>query len=251
MQKNKGIERVGTIGKNKYGSVMEVIEYNFFSDILVKFDNGYVVHTNWAAFEKGKVANPYDKTFYGVGYLGEGKYQTFKNESTMPQFQVWSGMISRCYGKSPERYKDVTVCDEWHNFQTFAKWYDENYYEIEGQKMELDKDIIIKGSRIYSPETCVFAPRNINCLFTKTNKMRGSLPIGVSYEKKTGKYRSRCNDGTKETIYLGLFSTPEEAFIKYKSYKESIIKQVAEKHKELIPEKLYNAMITYKVEITD
>lgn len=252
MQKNRSSERVGIVSKNRYGSVMEVVGYNYFSDIVVKFENGILVHTNWQAFLDKKVANAYDKSVYGVGYFGEGEYQSFKDNEFTLQYKSWFSMIERCYGNSNrDRYVDCVVCDDWLNFQIFAKWFDENYYEIEGQRMELDKDILVKGNKFYSPDTCVFVPRNINCLFTKSNKNRGSLPIGVSKGKKSSKYRSRCNNGGKETIYLGLHNTPEEAFMHYKIYKEKIIKQIAEEYKTKIPIKLYNAMVAYEVEITD
>lgn len=244
-------DRVGTKGKNKYGSIMEVIEYNSYSDIFVRFNNGYTVHTNWKAFELGKVSNPYDKSVYGTGYIGEGAYSSFKNNKITPQYDAWSSMIVRCYGKHDERYENCTVCEEWHNYQNFAKWYDNNFYQLNNERMELDKDILIKGNKMYSPESCVFVPRYINCLFTKTDKFRGNLPIGVSIENKTGKYRARCNNGKKVTIYLGLYKTPIEAFYAYKKYKEKTIKQIAEDHKHTIPIELYNALITYEVEITD
>lgn len=244
-------ERIGTTAFNRHGSLMEVVEYNEYSDITVQFNNGYSVHTNWKAFEMGKVANPFDKTLFGTGYFGEGEYQSFKNGEFTPQYIAWQAMMNRCYNSTLERYEGCSVAEEWHNFQNFAKWYDANYYEIQEERMELDKDILIKGNKLYSPETCVYVPRFINCLFTKSDKIRGELPIGVSREKKTGMYRSRCNNGKKETIYLGLFKSPEDAFKAYKNYKEKIIKKIAEEYKRVIPKKLFDAMTTYIVEITD
>jgi hypothetical protein len=47
------------------------------------------------------------------------------------------------------------------------------------------------------------------------------------------------------------FSTKEHAFEWYKNQKELNIKRIADKWKGMISEKLYNAMIEYKVEITD
>ena len=117
--------------------------------------------------------------------------------------------------------------------------------------MCLDKDILIKGNEIYSPETCIFVPQKINTLFCSSKSSRGSLPIGVTYEKRYDTYVARCNDGNKNTISLGSFNTPNEAFEKYKEYKECLIKSMADKYKLYIPKELYNAMYRYKVEITD
>ncbi|WP_425203656.1 hypothetical protein [Priestia megaterium] len=252
MRKVSNIERVGKVNKNRFGSVMKVMTYNSSSDIIVKFENEVLVHTNWQAFQNGKVENPYDKSVCGIGYIGEGKYQSFKEGKITPQYKSWKSMLVRCYGNSKiDNYEECFVCDEWHNFQNFGKWYDENYYKINEERMELDKDILLKGNKIYSSKTSVFVPRFINCLFTKSNKARGTLPIGVSYVNKTDKYRVRCNDGKKATVYLGLYSSLDEAFNVYKNYKEKTIKQIAEEYRENIPSNLYSAMITYKVEIND
>jgi len=56
----------------------------------------------------------------------------------------------------------------------------------------------------------------------------------------------------KKTIYIGRFSNPKEAFYDgYKPFKENYIKQVADEYKDKIPEKLYDALYRYEVEITD
>ena len=90
-------------------------------------------------------------------------------------------MLERCYDtehsyKFPT-YENCIVCDEWLNYQNFARWFDINYYEIEGEVMCLDKDILFKGNKIYSPKTCIFVPRGINNLFTKNDKCRTNFAI--------------------------------------------------------------------------
>ena len=116
--------------------------------------------------------------------------------------------------------------------------------------MNLDKDILIKGNKVYGPDTCIFVPQDINKLFTKRNNNRGNYPIGVSYNKQQKKYKSYCNTNSKQN-FLGYYDTPEEAFTIYKQFKENYIKQVADEYKNHIPEKLYNAMYEYEVEIDD
>ena len=119
----------------------------------------------------------------GVGYLGNTS--TSKNKKVKHSYRIWLGMIRRCYnprgydGKMVY-YKDCSVCDEWLCYANFEKWYDDNYYEVNNEEMNLDKDILVKGNKIYSPNTCVFVPQRINSLFLKRNKSRGKYPIGTS-----------------------------------------------------------------------
>ena len=117
---------------------------------------------------------------------------------------------------------------------------------------KLDKDILFKDNKIYSPETCCFVPTEINNLFEKSNRTRGDNPIGVSFNKASKKFESYFNADDKR-VHLGKYNTPQEAFIQYKTAKEAYISKMAEEYysKGLIKENVYNAMLNYKVEITD
>lgn len=253
---NLANSRIGMINKNKYGSIMEVIEYSNTNDIVVKFTNyDKPISNKWGNFVRGDVRSPYDLSIYGIGYLGEGKYKAYINNKATIQYSKWFNMMSRCYDeKSHARYPNYKECSvdvQWHNFQSFAKWFDENYYEVEGEKMCLDKDILTKGNKIYSPETCIFVPERINILFINRNMHRGDFPIGVSYDKTSNKYSAQCSIGNGKRKHLSNHNTPEEAFYSYKKFKEQLIKQIAEEYKKRIPLNLYNAMINYIVEIND
>ena len=163
-------------------------------------------------------------------------------------------MLQRCYDekahKRQQSYIDCIVCEEWHNLSNFNRWYLENYYKIDGQRMELDKDILVKGNRIYSPDTCVFVPQRINQLILGSDSIRGKFPIGVYYDRVKKRYIAHMHCAGRE-IKLQQCKSPIEAFFVYKFYKESYIKAVAEDYKNKIPEKLYNALIAWEVEITD
>ena len=169
-------------------------------------------------------------------------------------------MMQRCYDpkfhKKYPTYINCEVCEEWHNYTNFGKWFNENYYEVSGEKMGLDKDILNKGNKIYSPENCIFVPNNINVLFVKSDNNRGEYPIGVYFNKRDKKFVAQCNfydfktNKTKQK-YLGYYNTPDEAFKAYKEFKEQNIKKVADHYKDLIPVKLYDALYKYEVEITD
>lgn len=234
---------------------MVIVNYISKDNVSVEFlDSEYVTTTSYQAFKKGLVKNPYDKSVYGVGYFGEGKYRSIdENNQYTKCYKTWHKIHERCYSEDYKlnnpSYRGCSVDERWHNYQTFAKWYDENYYTIEGQRMDLDKDILVKGNRVYSSETCLFVPQFINTLFTKSNSKRGMHPIGV--HKVGSKYISTCLDGKKNKVRLGSFLTPEEAFSSYKEYKENVIKEAAKDIKEKIPPSLYKALMVYEVEIDD
>ncbi|TWE06421.1 hypothetical protein FB550_102443 [Neobacillus bataviensis] len=254
--KSQSLERVGAVKINNYGSLMVIDEYNNSQDVWVRFPQGHLVHCTWQQFVTGSVKNVYDRSVFGVGFIGEGDYKPSIDGVMTPQYLTWIAMMMRCYStkfkeKQPT-YKDCTVSEEWHNFQNFCKWYDKNNYEIDGYRMHLDKDILVKGNKLYSSSTCVFVPQFINTLFLKRAAKRGSLPIGVKRcSGNPKKYEVQCRSNSDSRGYIGVFNTPEEAFYAYKEFKENHIKKVAKEHKDHIPHVLYNAMCNYIVEIND
>jgi hypothetical protein len=225
--------RIGKTSTNNYGTKMTIIKYINICNILVQFQdkNHYITKTNYNDFIRGRVRNPYDFSVVNIGYIGEGDYKVSVNQKPVPQYKTWQNILERCYDekalKKRPTYIGCIVCEEWHNFQNFAKWYDENYYTINNEQMCLDKDILVKGNKIYSPGTCVFVPENINLLFIKSNATRGKYPIGVSYDKSKNKFVSHCNNGKGKQIKLGIFNNSIDAFNAYKEFKENIIKDVA------------------------
>ena len=136
----KFIDRIGEENYNAYGTLMKIVEYKSAKNIIVEFQDEYKtkVHTSYQCFKKGGVKNLYDRSVYGVGYIGVGKYKTSEN-------------------------------------------------------------------------------------------------------------------GKSKLKYLGLFplNRPFQAFTCYKQFKENHIKQIADEYKDLVPEKLYEAMYKYEVEIND
>lgn len=185
---------------------------------------------------------------YGVGTLGEGKYNTVKDYFA---YGIWFNMLERCYHKRGRflSYQDCLICPDWHNFQSFADFYYKDEYRKNG--WHLDKDILYKNNRLYCPEKCVFVPPEINKMLVKRYRQRGDTPIGVHYEAKRKRYKASMHNGSGKTLFLGRYLTPEDAFYAYKNAKESYIKDVADKYKAEISPKLYNALMNYAVDITD
>lgn len=193
------------------------------------------------------------KIKYGVGINDYDGSIIEDNGDTIQSYRTWHSMLCRCYSdtfQSKEAsYNGCTVCDEWKLFSNFKKWFDDpsNGYK---KGYELDKDILIKGNKVYSPYTCLFIPKRINSLLLKPFKYRKDLPIGVSKHKKRFAATCACAGGKS---YIGLYKTPLEAFNAYKEVKENYIKSVAEEYfsKDAITEKAYRALLNYKIEITD
>ena len=160
-------------------------------------------------------------------------------------------MLRRCYDeerhKTHPTYIDCTVCDEWHNYQNFAEWYEKNYYKVENETMEIDKDILIPGNKIYSPNNCLIVPHRINSLFLRAaNDSNGCIA------KNYNQYEARCwveTDNGRKLKYLGLFKTKENAIKAYIDFKTGYIKEIAEEYKNKIPQKLYEAMINHKLRV--
>ena len=200
---------------------MMIETYRQWNDIDIYFPeyNCTVKHIEYSKFKKGQVKCPYEPRVYNIGYFGKGPYKAGSTGNITKEYDTWHSMMSRCYDTKLHikysAYKDCSVCDEWLNFQEYGKWFSKNYYEIPGEKMCLDKDILIKGNKIYSPNTCVFVPEKINILFTKHDTKRGNYPIGVIWHERDKVFEARCNiqeDGAIKRKYLGRFNNAEEAF---------------------------------------
>lgn len=237
--------RVGEKHFSNSNEYFTIIEYFDNKNVTIQFNDGTIVYNKtYANIKIGKISNP-NNTHYGIGFIGEGNYSTKQHKSI---YNLWQQMLRRCYCENfhliQSNYKNCTVDERWHNFQVFAKWCENNYVD----EFVLDKDILIKGNKIYSPETCCFVPQEINSLFTKCDKSRGDLPIGIT--KINNKYLARLSKFGKR-VNLGKFLTIEQAFNIYKINKEFYIQQMANKWKPKIPDILYQAMFKYKVEITD
>ena len=256
----KKVSKIGEENINTFGSKMIIKEHRKYSDIDVYFPeyNWTFKHATYQSFKRGKIKCPYEKRYFGVGYLGEGKYKVSENGKLKKEYIIWRDMLRRCYDpkyyENKPIYKRCKVEEYLLNFQHMGKWIDENYYEVPGEEMCLDKDILYKGNKVYSRETCIFVPERINLLFVKRDNARGDYPIGVRLTP-SGNYQALCDNGYEKQICLGTYSTKEEAFRVYKQYKENLIKETIDSYKGKIPEPYYSrlktAMYNYEVEIDD
>lgn len=238
--------RVGEKFINNQGCILEIIEYTNSRNCVVQFNNKSIrSNIEFKNVKNGQVKNLYQPSVFLIGYLGEGNYCV---KSHLKIYKRWKSMLERCYSIEYQNkhitYRNCYVVEEWHNFQNFAMWYEKNY----AKDFQLDKDILFKGNKTYSPQTCCFVPQEINGLFIRNTTNKGELPLGVSAEgnKFRADYKIKC-----KTVYLGNFNTVKEAFQSYKTAKEGWIKEVANEWKEKIDIRVYQAMCAYQVEITD
>lgn len=234
--------------------IATIINYINSKHIIVKFDNGLEVNYTTARLSSiHKHRMPQVKSY------------DIDNQEC---YRLWSTLINRAvyHSNSHEIYKETSICDEWRVYDNFKKWYEENYYTLpSGESVQLDKDILVKHNTVYSPSTCIFVPQTINGLLTNRAKATiakricskntspissDMLPIGVTWCNDKKKYRASINYHGK-VKNLGRFNTVEEAFNVYKIAKEQYIKDTANEYKQYIPNKLYEALINYKVEIND
>ena len=256
-------ERIGVKFTTNQGYVAKCVSYNNAHDIIVEFQDEYKakVHTSWQMFRDKKVLNPYHPNIYG-GIIGN-KYPSNIGKKITKEYFTWHNMLKRCFDQTEKErdrsftYKDVICCNEWLLYEKFYEWLhsQENWNILMNLdiKFALDKDILVKGNKIYSIKTCCLVPENVNKLFIKHGNARGKYPIGVVYHKASNSFVAQAHDGTGKQIHLGCYSNPEDAFYTYKKYKEKLIKRIAKEEysKGTITKLCYEAMINYKVEITD
>lgn len=236
--------RVGEVFENKRGEKAEIIEYTSSRKAIIKFEDGTIrSNIRYGDLKRGNFGNKNIPHYYSVGYSGYGCFNVGKDKLACDK---WVRMLDRCYNN--QNYKDVTVCEEWHNFQNFAQWFYENYDPEHMKGWHLDKDILVKGNKIYSPETCCFVPVEINNLFTNMKNSSNNLPIGVL--SKHGTFQAGMRKRGR-TFHIGTFNTLQEAFKAYKLEKEKFVKEVADEWRGLISAKVYEALYNYKIEITD
>ena len=243
--------RIGEEKLNKFGSKMKIVDYRNAKDIDVYFEeyNWVAKNKQYYNFKIGNIKCPYEPKVYNSGYLGEGKYKCKENGKTTRIYNTWNSMIERCcsqkFKNKNHTYSICKVCDEWLNFQVFAEWFHENYYEINGEIIDLDKDFLSGKTKIYSPQTCVFIPQSINKTIIHTRNKHSGLPTGVIHANDNAnvyvvKYRENNKD-----VFVGRFHSVEDAYNAYLCAKNNRLKDLLNKYKEYMPNNVCDAIENY------
>ena len=246
----------GEVFKTKNYGDLVITKYVSFLEVHVRFINtGFTTTTQLGSIKSGKVKDKMLPTVHGVGILGDE--QTKVDGKHTKEYRLWHNMLARCYSvgyqKVQPTYIDCSVSENFRYLQYFKEWCNNqigfNSVDEKGRLFTLDKDILVKGNRVYNEDVCVFVPQEVNLLFIKRGNKRGDCVVGVC--KYKGKFVATVSTGKRVKDHLGVFKTEIEAFLAYKQAKEAYIKEVANKWKDKIDLRVYNALMKHEVEITD
>ena len=245
---------VGKVCKSKSSGDFKIVKYNNVRNVEVQFlKTGYETIVQLTNIRNGNVKDPYLPSVFGVGITGT-KYPIKEGGVLTKEYALWCRMLQRCYSdgfkKIRPTYEGCEVSDKFKSYEYFYEWC-QSQVGFGVDNFQLDKDLLIKGNKIYSESTCVFIPSEINLLLIKREASRGKHLIGVCWDKTNKVFVAMVRKNKVKREYLGSFKTEIEAFNAYKQAKESFIKEQAEKWKGKIDDRAYEALMNYTVEITD
>ena len=253
----------GMVVKSSSGEYI-IEEYVNHKEVRVRFiETGFTTSVDAKEARKGSVKDPLFKSVCGVGYFGIGEYKAKESESNTPAYEVWRGIIRRCYdenyskNKLNGRYEDVVVSEKWHNFQNFAEWfYSQKYWE---SSFDVDKDLKVIGNKVYGEEGCSLVPTAVNSLFSGSNErlVNRELPKGVHFCKSKLRYIAQIHigeltkSGNKKQTYIGQYEEKYSAIMAYKVAKENHVKEVAEKYRDVIDKVVYENLRAYVYDVSN
>ena len=221
----KAMEEKIFLGEDSEADILSVV-----NDIKYKADDWY--------------ANKWKRTVFGIGYLGCSDAEANRDNYI---YSKWANMMQRCYDEETHKQKPYYApCNaeiEWLNFSNYREWHKENM--MGDRKVDLDKDVLIQGNNVYGSETCTLIPHFTNTIFEE----RGA-DTNIVLNNDTGKYDVTMSVlGKREEV--GTFDTEKEAKQGFIEYKQDYIRNYAKKCKGKVPYKTYEAMMNWKVVITD
>ena len=249
---------VGKVCKSLNSGDFKILKYNDSRNVEIQFlKTGFEMEVQLGHIKSGKVKDPYSPSVYSIGIVGT-KYQPTINGVLTKEYDLWQNMLRRCYSEKYQKkqptYEGCEVSDNFKSYEYFYEWCNNQVgfdNKGNGNPFQLDKDLLIKGNKVYSEDSCVFIPQEINSLLIKREASRGEYLIGVSWHKRDKAFKAQVNKNKGKREHLGYFKTEIEAFNAYKEAKESFIKEQAEKWKDKIDIRAYNALMNYEIDIDD
>ncbi|QVG64031.1 HNH homing endonuclease/ putative DNA-binding protein [Acinetobacter phage Mithridates] len=202
-------------------------------------------------------ANKKGKLVYGVG-INDFDTPVVIQGKAIHSYTVWKHMLRRCYSdKYHQSHPTYKGCEVEPFLLSFTNFYNfirglKGFGEVDekGRTFVLDKDLLVKGNKTYGVDTICFVPQELNLFLTTCGRSRGDLPVGVSWSEPDKRYRSQITLFGKVT-HLGNYKSVEEAFMAYKLAKEAQAKELAEKWKDKIDQRVYDALMNYTVSVSD
>ena len=245
---------VGKVCKSNLSGDFKILKYNNSENVEIQFTNtGYRKVAVMKEVRNGEVKDHFSPSVYGVGILGT-KYPPSMSGRNTKEYNLWQNMLQRCYSdtfqKKQPTYEGCKCSENFKYYEYFYEWCHKQI-GFSNQGWHLDKDLLIKGNKVYSESTCVFLPKEINLLLIKRESLRGEYLIGVYWHKTNKAFAAQVSKSKGKQECLGYFNTEIEAFNAYKTAKEAFIKEQANEWKSQIDYRAYEALMNYTVEITD
>lgn len=235
---------IGDVYPSKNFGNFIVESFSNSRNVGIKFlETGYTSVVTKGQILSGAVKDRFVTSVYGVGFVGDASIS--KKGKHTKEYQHWKNMLARCYSDKLKNklptYADCVVSDEFLNFEIFEEWC-KNQIGFGGQDYALDKDLLSRNGKIYSRETCLFVPKEINSFMTENKVNSGVFPVGVSFHKRVKKFSSNISLNNKAT-HLGYFDSIECARKAYVDAKNQQAKVLAERYKDKIDIKAYEALV--------
>ena len=245
---------VGKVCKSKSSGDFKIVKYNDYENVEIQFLNTcFKTVAILNHIRNGKVKDPYSPSVFGVGVVGT-KYPISEGGRNAKEYTLWQSMLERCYSdifkKQRPTYEGCEVSENFKSYEYFYEWCHKQV-GFNNKGWQMDKDLLVKGNKVYGENTCVFIPSEINSLLINCTASRGKHLIGVYWSKTANAFVAQISKNKGKRENLGYFKTEMEAFNAYKEAKESFVKEQATKWKGQIDERAYLALINYEVHIDD
>ena len=245
---------VGKVCKSLNSGDFKVLKYNDSRNVEIQFlKTSYETVARLDNIKSGSIKDPYSPSVYGVGIIG-AKYPVSEGSVKTKEYDLWCSMLRRCYSEKYQKkqptYEGCEVSDNFKSYEYFYEWC-QNQIGFSNQGWQLDKDLLIKGNKVYSENTCIFIPTEINSVLIKCTASRGEYLIGVCWHNTNKAFMAQVGKNKGKQEHLGYYSTEIEAFNAYKQAKESFVKEQANKWKDQIDPRAYKALMSYEVGIDD
>ena len=167
---------VGSTYQSNSDGPYTIIEDRGWRDVTILFPSGYRYSVRREDARDGTAKDRFKPTAYGVGFIGGKKYSS--GGDNVKAYACWKHMLARCYCPSTQSknptYIGCTVDKVWWNYQVFAEFYYKHYFE----GAQIDKDIIVPGNQIYTPEMCIFVTHQQNVAKAQAKTWRFISPKG-------------------------------------------------------------------------
>ena len=245
---------VGKVFKSKSSGDFKVLKYNDGKNVEIQFlQTGFEAKVQLGNIKNGGIKDPYLPSVFGVGIIGN-KYPSRVSGIKTKEYVLWCNMLQRCYSDSFKKqrptYEGCEVSDNFKSYEYFYEWCNKQI-GFDNKDWHLDKDLLIKGNKVYSEDSCIFLPTEINLVLIKSDNIRGKHLIGVNWHKTNKAFVAQVRKNKGKQEHLGYFKTEIEAFNAYKTAKEAFVKEQANKWKSQIDPRAYEALMNYTVNIDD